>query len=285
MKNIYLLLTLAILSISSHGFAQKKKDNTQTVAPINLASAIEIAIRQKTLCQRMAKDKLYIEANRNKVKSKKELKRTILAFEKGLLELKTFKPTEAIRLKVAVQEYTFETYKQNILKTSRKSMKKIIKTNSLFLNICDDLVKELSAYSQNSVKRLSRSQRYNRKQIDNITRISGTISYSTQRLALYYAMNSFGIEKVESKDIIKTTSIISSALKRLTTSEFNTLEIDDSLSELIYYWSKLKKDMMTRNKKLKATPVDFSEFELYEATNTVLDKADVVTGLYAKLNQ
>jgi len=277
MKKIYFLLTVIIFGISTQGSSQKRS--------ITFADAMEIAIRQKTLCQRMAKDKLYIEARKNKVKADKELDRSILAFKKGLEDLKTFTPTEAIRLKVAVQEYTFEAYEETILKTSKKSMRRIIRTNSLFLNICDDLVKELSAYSDNKNRKYSRTQRYSRQQIDNITRISGTISYSTQRLAFYYAMNSFNVQKVPTEDIIKIINTISIALTRLTISEFNTLEIDDSLSELIYYWSKLKNQIISRSNSLKYTSEKFSETELFEATNTVFDKSDIVTRLYANLNK
>ncbi|MGY5352435.1 hypothetical protein ACXGQW_07715 [Wenyingzhuangia sp. IMCC45533] len=285
MKNIYLLLILAVFALPTQGFSQKGKTNTQPKDPITLADAMEIAIRQKTLCQRMAKDKLYIEAKKNKSKADKELDRTIEEFLQGIEVLKTYTPTEDIKLKVAVQEYTFETYKATILKTSKKSMQKIIRTNTLFLNICDDLVRELSNYSKKVNPRLSKRNRYARQQIDNITRISGTISYSTQRLALYYGMNSFEIHEVPAKDLLKIMGTISNALKRLTVSEFNTVEIDDSLSELIYYWSKLRSQMTTRGTKLKITTEDFAETELFEATNTVLDKANEVTRLYAELNK
>ncbi len=286
MKNIYLLLLIfAVFITPLQGFSQKKEAVTTAKSPITLTTAMEIAIRQKTLCQRMAKDKLYIEAKKNKYKADKELDKTILDFEQGLEDLKTFTPTENIKLKVAVQEYTFETYKETILKTSKKSMRKIIRTNTLFLDICDDLVKELSEYSKKINPRFTQRDRYARQQIDNITRISGTISYSTQRLALYYAMNSFSIHKVPANDILRIMSTITNALKRLTVSEFNTIEIDDSLSELIYYWSKLRSQMTTKGKKLKITSQDFSEIELFEASNNVLDKANEVTRLYAKLNE
>ncbi len=281
MKKKYLLLTLTVmvLILPAQGFTQEKK------ASITLTDAMEIAIRQKTLCQRMAKDKLYIEAKRNKSKADNELDRTIAEFLKGIEDLKTFTPTEDIKLKIAVQEYTFETYKATILKTSKKSMRKIVRTNTLFLDICDDLVKELSNYSRKIDPRLSETDRYTRQQIDNITRISGTIAYSTQRLALYYGMNSFSINPVPAKDLLKIMGTITDALKRLTVSEFNTIEIDDSLSELIYYWSKLRGQMTNKGRKLKITSEDFSETELFEATNTVLDKANEVTRLYAELNE
>lgn len=286
MRNIYILLAIVFFASSSQGFAQKSTANDGAKnKKITLTDAMEIAIRQKTLCQRMAKDKLYIEAKKNKTKASKELDRTVDAFHQGLKDLKTFTPTQAIKLKIDVQEYTFETYKTTILKTSKKSMVKTIQTNTLFLSICDDLVKELSNYSKRINPKLSRTGRYNRQKIDDITRISGTISYSTQRLALYYAMKSFEVHDVPSKDIIRISSTITNALKRLTVSEFNTLEIDDSLSELIYYWSKLRGEITSKGKKLKFTSEDFSETELFEATNIVLAKANDVTRLYAKLNE
>lgn len=278
MKKIYYLLIFAFTF--TQGFSQK---NT-TSEKITLADAMEIAIRQKTLCQRMAKDKLYIEAKKNKAKADRELDRTIAEFHKGIEDLKKFTPTEDLKLKVAVQEYTFETYKETILKTSRKSMRKIVMTNTLFLTICDDLVKELSNYSRTIDPKLSRRQKYTRKKIDDITRISGTISYTTQRLALYYAMNSFEIQKIESDKLLKIIKSITDDLKRLTVSEFNTIGIDDSLSELIYYWSKLRSQLTTKGRDLKVTSEDFAETELFEATNTVLEKANQVTRLYAKLN-
>ncbi len=284
MKNIYYLLVLTIFATNLQGFSQRQKD-LKSKEPISLVDAIEIAFRQKTLCQRMAKDKLYIEARKNKTKATKELERTIRAFYQGLEDLKTFTPTESIKLKIAVQEYTFENYKRTILKKSKKSMDRIITTNTLFLDICDDLVKELLNYSKRLNPRMTKSERYTRLQIDNTSKTSGTIAYSTQRLALYYAMKSFDVHQVPSKDVLRIVSTITNNLKRLSVSEFNTLEIDDSMSELIFYWSTLRKQITNRGKKLKPTPEDFSEFELFEATNTILDKANELTRLYAELNE
>jgi len=280
---ISMLLWLVLAFVAS--INAQNKEQTPLEKKISLSEAIEITINQKTLCQRMAKDKLYIEARRNKTKADRELDRTISAFSNGLLKLKTFAPTDDIKLKIAVQEYTFETYQQSILKTSKKSMIKIMKTNTLFLSICDDLVKEFSNYSRSINPNLNTREIYARQQIDNFTKISGTISYNTQRLALYYAANSFEISEVDDRRIISIINRISRDIKTLTISEFNTLEIDDSLSELVYYWSKLKSQIINKERKLIETSEDFSEIELFEATNTVLDKANEMISLYAKLNE
>ena len=279
---ISLVFFMTILFINNTN--AQNKEAKKNVEKISLSEALEIAINQKTLCQRMAKDKLYIEARRNKTKADRELDRTINAFNEGIERLKTFSPTEEIKLKIAVQEYTFETYRTTILKTSKKSMYKIVKTNTLFLNICNDLVKEFSAYSRSINPNLNSREIYARQQIDNFTKISGTISYNTQRLALYYSLKSFEITEVDDRRIIAIINKISSDIKTLTISEFNTLEIDDALSELVYYWSKLKSQILNKERKLIETTEDFAEIELFEATNTVLDKANEMIRLYSKLN-
>ncbi|MDB4297771.1 type IV pili methyl-accepting chemotaxis transducer N-terminal domain-containing protein, partial [Flavobacteriaceae bacterium] len=126
MKKLYTLIVLFV-AIMNQGYAQK----------MQLAGAINIAGKQRMLGQRMAKDKLYLEANKLTDKSEKELEKAIEAFELGIKILKDFAPTDLVKHKVNIQEYAFKQYKKTILDDSKESMDEIIKTNTLFLAICN----------------------------------------------------------------------------------------------------------------------------------------------------
>lgn len=249
-----------------------------------LSQAVNLAGKQRMLGQRMAKNKLYIEAAKKTKKPEKELEAAISAFQYGLKYLKEFAPTKEIKYKIAVQEFTFNTYKEIITGTTNKSMEEMIAHNTLFLAICDDVVTSLINYSKIKAKNnKNKTQKYVIENIAKATGASGKLRYLTQRLTLYYAMNAFDLKKITPKQIDTIVRTMESNLNYLTVLEFNTLEIDDSLSQVLYFWNQLK-SILYKNGKVNMK-ADISPKDLYELCNTILSKANTTTKMYADLNK
>ncbi|MGY5352440.1 type IV pili methyl-accepting chemotaxis transducer N-terminal domain-containing protein [Wenyingzhuangia sp. IMCC45533] len=268
------LLFLLITFLSTNLFSQKTQ---------YLSQAVNLAGKQRMLGQRMAKDKLYMEANTKSKAAEKEMEAAIAAFEYGVKYLKTFAPTKTIRYKVDVQEFAFNTYRELITATTKKSMKQVVECNTLFLAICDDVVTGLIDYSKTRPNN-DKNKNYVLQNIAKATGASGKLRYLTQRLTLYYALNSFDVKKVTPEQIHTIVQTMERNLNYLTVLEFNTLEIDDSLSEVLYYWNKLK-SVIYKDGKVVMKSKKISIEELYDLCNTVLAKANATTKMYADLNK
>jgi len=276
MKYLHIIITVLFLGLSNLTHSQMKT---------YLSNAVNVAGKQRMLGQRMAKNKIFIKANKKTSIASKELEKTILAFEKGLKVLKDFAPSPAIRHKVEIQEYTFKTYKKNILDRSNESLKDIINTNTLFLAICDDVVTELINYSKTLPKNeLNKHQTYVIDKIAEATGASGKLRYLTQRLTLYFSMDEFGFKDISPKQLDEIIKTMDKNLNYLTVLEFNTIDIDDSLSQVHYYWSQLKKKLYL-NGKINMETKKINASLLYGICNTILDKANTTTKMYADLNK
>ncbi len=270
------LLLILIITTNLNIFSQKTH---------YLSQAVNLAGKQRMLGQRMAKDKLYIEASKKGKDAEKELEAAINAFEYGIKYLRTFAPTKTIKYKIDVQEFTFNTYKKLIEGTTKKSMNEVVACNTLFLAICDDVVTSLIDYSKTkSNLSTDKNKNYVLQNIAKATGASGKLRYLTQRLTLYYALNSFDVKKVTPKEINTIVQTMEKNLNYLTVLEFNTLEIDDSLSEVLYYWNKLK-SMLYKNGKVIMNSKKITTEELFDLCNTVLAKANATTKMYADLNK
>ncbi len=273
MKKETLLFILLIITCISTSFAQKKED---------LFNAINIAGNQRMLGQKMAKNKLFIEVNRKRIEAEKEVEKTIEEFEEGLEVLEKIAPDNTVKYKVNIQKFAFRSYKTLILDTTKKSMREVITWNTLFLKICDDVVRSLSNYTKTNDIGLNKNEEYTLKLIAEATEESGQLRYLTQRLSLYYALDFYDRHKVNDQEIYQLVNTIDKNIGHLTTLEFNTVDIDDDLSTLLYEWNILKKELYEngdKNKKLKK----MSPEKLYDSSNNILDKATHLTNLYTKL--
>lgn len=274
MKRIYFLMAIVLLTVGTN-YAQEKT---------YLSQAINIAGKQRMLGQRMAKNKVYLEANKKAVFASQELEQTIISFQKGLKTLADFAPTPAVQHKVAIQEYVFKVYKEHILDNSKESLIEIVNTNTLFLAICDDVVTELINYSKTLPESKSKSEKYVIDKIAEATGASGKLRYLTQRLTLYFAMNKFGIKTVSSEDLEEIIKTLDKNLNYLTVLEFNTIEIDDALAEVDLSWNELKSQLYS-NGKLDIYNTNINAISLYDLCNKILTKANTATKMYADLNK
>ena len=276
MKNYYLLLITILLFTNNALDAQTKT---------YLSNAVNIAGKQRMLGQRMAKDRVFMAANKNKIAASKELENTIINFEKSLKILEDFAPNETIKHKVTVQSYVFNKYKKAVNSRSLASLNDVIETNTMFLTVCDDVVNELINYSKTLKSEGGNShQKYVIDKIAEATGASGKLRYLTQRLTLYYSLNEFGFKKITPLEIEDISKKIDLNLGYLSVLEFNTLEIDDSLSEVQYYWNQLK-GFIYKDGKIDLTSKKINAVAMYNLCNTILGKANATTKLYTDLNK
>jgi len=270
------LLLVLFLFFTTFSFTQKK---------VHLGQAVNIAGKQRMLGQRMAKDKLFIEVNKKTKFAKKEQAAAMAAFESGINVLKTFAPTREIMHKVEIQEFAYKRYKDLILNSSRKSLEEVIDCNTVFLSICDDVVTSIIEYSRTKSNiGVSKNQKYILENIAKATGASGKLRYLTQRLTLYFSLDAYQVREIRAKEIDRIVRAMEKNLNYLTVLEFNTLEIDDSLSEVLYEWAKLKTSLYKNGTiDLKSGNIDPEEF--FELCNTILEKANATTQMYADLNE
>ena len=241
-----------------------------------MSKAIDLASIQRVLVQQMAKDKLFIEVNNKTSVAEKELEQAIISFEKNLETLKNLAPNKKIKHEIQEEEFAYRYYKHLILQTTKKSMHEIVDYNSVFLAICDDVVKEFT--EQSFLKNTSKNEKYLAENINKATSAAHRIKLLSQRLTLYYALNNFKFTKVETKKIQRMSMTIENKLNYLTLLEFNTLDIDDSLGELVFLWNLIKTKISDDK---EALPAD----ELFDLCNLVLNKAEITSELYLNLNK
>lgn len=268
-----IFFSLSILTINA--FSQRKT---------SLSQAVKLAGKQRTLAQRMAKDKIFIKGGvRNNVASK-ELEESLSNFDFGIQYLRDFAPSKDIKHKVDILEYTYRQYKAVIIDNDKDSFSTLFNDNTLFLSICDDVVTSLIEYGK--IKNLTITSKNRNYIIENkvkATSASGKLTYLTQRLALYYGFNNFDIKKFNPKTIEDIINEMEKNLDYLTIQEFNTLEIDDSLSKLHHYWNELKTRLYT-NDRINLNSQNISSREIFDICNDIMMRANNTTTLYSQLS-
>jgi len=240
---------------------------------LNLFDAVNLANKQRVLVQTMAKDKLFIEVGEKTSTAKKELQLAVTEFERNLEQLKTFAPTKDIKHEIIEEEFAYNYYKKLIMDTTKKSMNEIVKYNGIFLSICDDVVRNLIIHSKTN----NQNQKYIVKNTSRATSAAIRINLLSQRLALYYALNEFNISKVDKQTLTNLENKVENNINYLTLIEFNTLEIDDSLGELVFIWHQVK-GKLSESKKVSANT-------LFDLCNEIATKAKKTKSLYINLNK
>ena len=255
---------------------------------IYLTKAINIAGKQRMLGQRMAKNKIYIAKGKSKTKTKAkvEIVQAMEAFDKGLQYLRKFTPTKEIKHKLDLQEYAYKNYKKLIEDKSKKSLNEVIEMNTLFLNVCDDYVSSLVEYSKTQeVIGNNKNDKYILENIAKATSASGKLRYLTQRLNLYCAIYQYKIESVTPTIFNSIIQNLNQNLNFLTILEFNTLDIDDSLSEIVYYWNDLEQKFYNKEGNVTMNFKNIDIEKLYDMCNKILTKANNTTKMYASLGK
>lgn len=271
MKNVKYLVLIIAFTNSLFVFSQKK---------LKLSDVLDIADKQRTLTQKIAKNQVFILFDKEHTPQSKELKNSILEFEFAIEILRNFAPNKSIKYKIDIQELAFKRYKRLILESSKQSINEVISINTLILQICTDVFDSFLSYSMTKSK-----EKNNPRIIESIHKCvleSGNIRYLTQRLSLYHAVNDFKLRTIYPDEIDEILLKIEKSINSLTISEFNTLEIDDTISKVLYYWGNLNKELKNSGKN-KAGISKIPSKKLYNLSNAVLSKSKPLTKMYAQI--
>lgn len=251
---------------------------------VSVSEAVNIASSQRMLSQRMAKDKVYLTAHKNIKEAEKELKYTIYAFENDLKILKDFAPTEAIKQKIKAEEHAFEFYKKQILDDSKKSLNAVIHTNTLFLDICDDLVTEILNYKKSQATKQTSTNNNSIKPTTEVSQSAGKLRYLTQRLNLYYVLNEFDYQNISSLEFENIVKTIDQNIDYLTVLDKKNIQIDEEINKIRFDWLKLKKAIYTDDH-IDLEHKKINPKKLNKICNGINYKTNVTEKMYSELNQ
>jgi hypothetical protein len=261
MKKISILLLL-VLTIGAELAAQ---------STLTIGQAVNMAGRQRMLSQRMAKARLYRTVGQMTDQAQKELNASQIIFDESLRALQLYAPTKAVRDRFDKVAMVWKDYKNALtIDSSRSGTLYVVSNNTQFLVLCDEAVQELVAYSRTLPNN------------EDFTNISGRMRMLSQRLTLYYGAHYFGLDSQAPDQMKKITDGIENGLLLLLSSEINTTEIDEALSNAIKDWDTIRDKCTNRNCYELENRVVEPVF-MYETMNRFLNKMDKITAMYASL--
>jgi len=269
MKKILLLLTL--FSINSL-FAQT----------LTLGQAINMAGKQRMLSQRMAKDKIYKTMNQLTAEVDKELTSSITLFDQNLKLLFNYAPTKEIKYKLEIVDLMWADYKKNLLDKSKVSTSNIFNKNTSMLTSCDNVVKELIAYSE-SLPKAASTKVYDTTVLSVTIANSGKLRYLTQRLTLYYSSTYYKVNKDGTEEIKEAIDMFEKTLALVNSTVVNNSDTEEKISEIYRIWQNLKSNMY-KNDVIAIDRDSMNPVEVYKKANEILNNADQLTNLYSMMN-
>ena len=268
MKKILLLLTL--FSATSF-FAQT----------LTLGQAINMAGKQRMLSQRMAKDKIYKTMNQLTKEVDKELISSITLFDQNLKLLFDYAPTKEIKYKLEVVELMWADYKKNLLERSRVATVNTFNKNTSMLTSCDNVVKELIAYSE-SLPKVTTAKAYDTTVLSVTIANSGKLRYLTQRLTLYYASTYYKVNKDGTAEIKEAIDMFEKTLAHVNSTVVNNSDTEEKISEIYRVWQNLKASMY-KNNEIVINRDSTDAVIVYQKANDILNNADQLTNLYSMM--
>lgn len=251
---------------------------------LTLGQAINMAGKQRMLSQRMAKDKIYRTMNQLKDEVDKELNSSIVLFDQNLKLLFAYAPTKEIRYKLEIVELMWADYKKNLLEKSRISTSNIFNTNTSMLTSCDNVVKELIAYSE-TLPKTANSNVYDTTVLSTTIANSGKLRYLTQRLTLYYSSTYYKVNKDGTAEIKEAIDMFEKTLASVNVTVVNNSDTEEKIAEIYRIWGNLKSNMYKNNVITISRDQDSMDpVDVYKKANEILNNADQLTNLYSMMN-
>jgi nitrate/nitrite-specific signal transduction histidine kinase len=271
------MLTLCLIGmVTSTTFAQA----------LTYGNAINIAGKQRFLSQRMGKAFVFKALNIQSDVASKELATSIIIFEENLKALKAFVPEKSnAKILLSKEEVLWDNYKK-LLGTdpTKENAQNVFQFNNQILGATNDLVVELIRLAAAQPKKDEESGA-SFETIANNTNTAGRMRMLSQRLAFYYSAHYLGLN-TPNNDIVKQLQLIAtgiqSGMSALMTSDVNSSEIDDAISNVIVDWRSIE-ERCTKDNCITFDEKNIAPAELYVSTNKILAKMDKATSLYAKL--
>jgi Type IV pili methyl-accepting chemotaxis transducer N-term len=268
------LLVLTLLLASAHTYAQ------EALTP---AGAVNISGKQRMLSQRMGKDFMCLFSNMQPEVAQRELLSSQVIFEENLKALKAFAPTDIIKAKLTREEDLWKKYKEllNQPTNDKGNAQNVLDMNTQVLTATDDAVQEIVKYVSTLP---GRNETITGAGVAKNTNISGRIRMLSQRLTMYYIafISNVGEPTSQLSVMKESAEKIQGIMSNLITSEINTTDIDESISDVIIDWRQIE-ERCTINDCINFEKKNVDPKSMFLITNRIVSKTDKVVGMYAKL--
>ncbi|MGZ3238901.1 MAG: type IV pili methyl-accepting chemotaxis transducer N-terminal domain-containing protein [Burkholderiaceae bacterium] len=237
---------------------------------ININDAINKSGRQRMLSQRLAKCYFQIGQSIDTEHSKAILDASLALFDRQLVELKVFAPTQDNKAVLGNLEKAWISYKDVLVgrAPNKQDAKSILAINEDVLAMAQASTVQLEKFSGTTTGKL--------------VNIAGRQRMLSQRMAKFYQAENWGVASPDTMDkLLAARKEFVDALNILATAPNNTQDIRDEIelgkTQWVFFDNALSNSVSkTGNKKVMATNVATT-------SERILEVMDKVTGLYAKL--
>ena len=233
----------------------------------DINSAINKAGRQRMLSQRMAKAYFQIGQGVDVERSKKVLDASVSTFDRQLVELKNYAPSQEIKATYVSLEHAWLAYKDLLIgkNPSVEGGRKVLALSEEVLGLAQQGTVQLEKQSASTAGRL--------------VNISGRQRMLSQRMAKFYQASAWGVGDANSTaNLDKARKEFAEALGELAAAPSNTQQIKDGLELVKQQWFFFENALGQKGggDKRPLTAVATT-------SERILEEMEGVVGLYEKL--
>lgn len=244
---------------------------------------INIAGKQRMITQRLCKDKIYHTMNVKVEDCAKDISSFITIFESNSNTLKNNIKDEFIIGKINKVDKMFGVYKMNLEnEKDNKAAMNVYNSNNDILKVCDEIY-DLIIDNEKKEPRTG-FERFDSEELNEITRGARKMRFLSQRIAIYYACFYNGMDaenaEIELKKAVETFDLI---LNTIVANEFNTLDSEKMIADVMTDWNKLKNFNTNGVKGILGKPITLSD--MYELMDRLYNKVDKLSAYTAVLSK
>ena len=227
------------------------------------SSAINKAGRQRMLTQRIVKAYSMVGLDVQIDKANEQLLTSVELFERQLSELKRFSKNKATKESLAKVESLWQPFKNVALgEISKKGIEKLIAKDEALLKAAHQVVLVLQKSANSNLGK--------------IVNMSGRQRMLSQRIAKFYMLAAWNIEKDKSsKQMLKASDEFSIALNQLANSKINTTKVNDALDDVRTQWGVFERSF-------RISTGNYVPLLIAMSSEKILVKMNSVTSLYSK---
>lgn len=231
-------------------------------AKLSDAEAVNVSGLQRMLSQRIAKSYLMIGQKVSVLEAQKQRQASVELFDKNLLALKEYAPTTDISKGLNNVEGVWLGYKKRVLTPpQRDNALTVIRQSDEVLKLSEVVVKLIQDYSKVSGAKL--------------VNVSGRQRMLSQRIGKLYLTKSWGLQYDGlDQDLQTAINDYDNALQMLSTSEVNTGEISEGLTQVQRIWKFSKAGFALSNDNL------YVPTAICNTTENLLKHMQVITKQY-----